>query len=168
MTFSFRPEGEQVAALDKMNARIMLRDVKDDDEDAPTLFSGLLITCEAMHRRYGEGSTFLGMAFIGPKGDWITAYFMAGWLHPDHPALDEVRHTNFGDEGREFPWDDSRQALIDAGVVGSRFYRECMAHHQERNNAVGEEKSAFHPRWGSVWPPLAHHVALLKHPHAEE
>ena len=160
LIFSYK-EKANIAELDKLYNYTMLP--KDEHDEPHNLMVGLLEMTDSLNRRFSGGS-FLSLVVIGPQNSWMMAYQMASWLSPDHKAFKAMNSPQFGEDGMVFDWEDDRRWMIDVQVVGNNFYRQCMAHHQQRKEAKGDEKSPFHPRWEAVFPPLAQHLAVMQAP----
>ena len=162
MTFSFKQLGQGSRELNELYKAAMMT----EEDDVPELFGGVVESAKGLTDRFKEGR-FFAMAIIGPENRWINAYIMANWVSATHPVHAQLEGTPFGTDTMVFDWDNGRQPLLDAGVVSKEFYNQAMAHHEMRKAASGKEKSAFHPRWGGVYPPLAQHVTVVRNPNGK-
>ncbi len=89
-------------------------------------------------------------ALVLKHPSWMAVYIMMNWLSPTHPALN-LLHTP-----HSCNWDVESTDII----VTPKFYDDCMASHREQAKAKGDERSAFHPRWPKLFPPLAMEVKI--------
>jgi hypothetical protein len=148
--FSYAHSAAQIRELNQQFARA--RHIDDADF---TVLEGQIQSCSLMTARLYPGCIFV-LVLRSPSGDFL-AYMMSNWLSQEHPARLLPVAADF-----DYEQEDERQ------VVGNEFYEECMAQHRERRQARGDEKSALHPRWGGITPPLALQVDIRKAPDAPD
>ncbi len=114
-------------------------------------------------------------AMVLKHPSWMSVYLMVNWLPPTHPTLNSAimpplnsaimppTHPtpglNSAIRTQSFDWDSEAPTNL---IVSEQFYEQCMATNRARAQSKGDERSAMHPKWGGVCPPLALEVNIQR------